>query len=125
MDETQTEEQGPQHEVPTPRLRAVALQYKDVTELPKVISVGADEMAAKIIALAKSHGIPVKRDDTLADILTRIPVGAVIPEKSFQLVAQIVSFLYHCDKDWRQKHPSIGTVLPPDAAVPAVGDQKE
>ena len=89
------------------RLRAVALQYRDTNELPKVITAGADEVAEKIVTMAKAHGVPVTEDQTLTDMLTKIPIGAVIPVESFRLVADIISFLYHCDKEWREGRPKL------------------
>ena len=88
-------------------LRAVALQYRDSEQLPKVITSGVAEVAEKIVALAKANGIPITQDDSLSEMLAKIPAGAVIPQESFRLVAEIVSFLYHCDKEWREKNPEL------------------
>jgi len=91
--------------------RAVALHYKDTLELPSVVASGVGEIAKKIIALAEASGIPIREDAELSQLLSQIPAGQVIQPESFRLVAEIVSFLYLSDQEWRAKHSGLSPLL--------------
>lgn len=93
------------------RDRAIALQYADREELPTVIANGAGELARQILKLAQEHNIPVKDNQALVDMLAKLPVGETISAESFQLVAEIVSFLYHTDIEWQAKHAFLEPVF--------------
>lgn len=105
---------------PSGRERAVALQYTELDAVPRIVSSGAGEVARAIIALARSSGVPVREDPRLVELLAQIPVGASITPDTYRLVAEIISFLYHVDQGFRDKHPSLGAVVGRQAARPAV-----
>lgn len=48
--------------------KAVALGYQKKNSAPKVLASGKGESAAKIISLAKEHGVPIKEDEDLIEI---------------------------------------------------------
>lgn len=92
-------------------LKAVALQYDDPCELPRILASGVDELADSIIALARKNDIPIHQDGALANLLAQSSPGDTITKKSFRLVAEVISFLYHSDQEWRQNHKKLKTVL--------------
>ena len=51
-------------------------------------------MADKIIELAKKHGIPVKNDPGLVEILSRLDIDEQIPVEVYRAVAEILAFVY-------------------------------
>ncbi|EAH9073506.1 type III secretion system protein, partial [Campylobacter jejuni] len=56
--------------------KAVALGYqKEKNSAPKVLASGKGESAAKIISLAKEHGVPIKEDEDLIEILSKLDLG--------------------------------------------------
>ncbi len=91
--------------------KAVALQYGDLDRLPAVVAGGCGEMAKRIIALAQEHGIPVTSNAPLAAMLSALKCGDEIPAESFALVAEVISFLYHVDKEWREEHGFLSEVM--------------
>lgn len=93
------------------RDRAVALQYQDSSDLPKVIATGAGEIAREILRIAHEHRIPIEQDSTLSDMLSNLNVGASISPESFRLVAEIVCYLYSVDERFRQAHQSLKPLL--------------
>ncbi|MCO6431849.1 MAG: EscU/YscU/HrcU family type III secretion system export apparatus switch protein [Deltaproteobacteria bacterium] len=101
--------------------RAIALHYKDATELPKVLASGVDEIALRIIQLAEEHDVPVHQDKMLSELLAKVNQGAPISPESYRLVAEVISFLYHMNKEWREKHPNLSAVL----ESPVVGSLPE
>ena len=83
--------------------KAVALRYDTKGMAPKVIAVGAGEIAEKILELALVENIPVHKNDSLVDILCKLKVNQDIPSETFKVVAGIFAFLFKTDALWRQK----------------------
>lgn len=79
---------------------AVALRYDPAQGgLPQVTARGRGAVAAQILALAAEHGIPVRRDAELVQVLAALDVGRPIPTAAFAAVAEILAYLYRLDKD--------------------------
>ena len=87
--------------------QAAAIQYKDAQELPRVVAAGCGELARKIVELALENNIPVTEDPILAPLLAHVTPGAYINDESFRLVAEVISFLYHTDAEWRKAHEEL------------------
>lgn len=73
---------------------AVALQY-DGRQAPRVTAKGYDELAEKIIAVARQHEIPIQENQPLVSLLARVELGDEIPEALYLAVAQVIAFAYH------------------------------
>ncbi|MBN8548714.1 MAG: EscU/YscU/HrcU family type III secretion system export apparatus switch protein [Deltaproteobacteria bacterium] len=97
--------------LPKRREHAVALQYLEKDELPKVIATGAGEIAREILEIAREHQIPIEEDSTLTDLLSKVNVGSAISPESFRLVAEVICFLYHSDLEFKKKHADLAPVL--------------
>ena len=102
------------------REKAVALQYAETDSVPRIVSSGVGEVAKTIIELAKSHGVPVRRDAELVEMLSGLPAGAAVSPESYRLVAEILVFLYAADVRFREKHGHVKSTLVP--AAPEVDD---
>ena len=77
------------------RKKAVALRYtpgKDSS--PKVSAKGSGNDAEKIIQLAKDHGVPVKDDPDLVEILSKLDLEESIPASTYVVVAELLAFVY-------------------------------
>ena len=78
---------------------AVALAYDPNEDgAPKVIASGKGALAEKIIEQAKDNKIPVHEDDKLAETLSRLEIGEMIPPKLYEVVAEILVFVDAMDK---------------------------
>ena len=77
------------------RSRAVALTY-DAGSMPapKVSAVGQGEVAERIMALAKEHGVPIREDPDLVTLLAQFDVGEIIPPELYVVVAEVLAFVY-------------------------------
>ena len=74
---------------------AVALEYEHgVSDVPKIVATGKDDLAYRIIALAKEHGVEVRKDQELAEILSVLEVDSLIPLETYSSVAEILSYIY-------------------------------
>lgn len=78
--------------------QAVALEYDPADQAPKVIAMGKGVLAEKIIDKAKVSDIPVHKDDKLADTLSKLEIGDMIPPELYQVVAEILVFVDSMDK---------------------------
>ena len=78
---------------------AVAIGYDtDAHAAPKVLAAGYGEVAKSILALAKENNVHIHNDTQLAQLLAQVPVGQEIPEEAYQLVAELLAFLYNTDQ---------------------------
>ena len=81
--------------MPRKRKKAVALKYKPVEDdAPKVTAKGAGLLAEKIIDMARKHGIPVKDDSDLVEVLSRLDFNEEIPPELYVVVAELLAFIY-------------------------------
>ncbi|HYV39005.1 MAG TPA: flagellar biosynthesis protein FlhB [Gemmataceae bacterium] len=82
--------------VTNPTHLAVALRYdKGEGAAPKVIAKGADFVAAKIVAAARKHGVPVLERKPVAQALFKaVKVGQEIPIALYHVVAEVLAYVY-------------------------------
>lgn len=78
--------------------QAVALEYDPADNAPKVVAMGRGLLAERIIEKAKEADIPVHRDDKLADTLSKLEIGDMIPPELYSAVAEILVFVDSMDK---------------------------
>jgi len=83
----------PQRKVP--RQLAVALGYQPGEgRAPQVLARGWGLLAEHILEAARAHGVPVREDADLAEVLARLDVGAEIPEELYEAIAELLAFIY-------------------------------
>ncbi len=74
---------------------AVALRYARSLPAPQVVAKGADNVAFRIIALARESGVTVMQDPPLArSLFANAEVGQYIPADAFGAVAEILAQVY-------------------------------
>lgn len=78
--------------------QAIALEYNPAEDAPKVIASGRGALAERIIEKARESSVPVHRDDKLADTLSRLDIGEMIPPELYEVVAEILVFVDAMDK---------------------------
>ena len=75
--------------------KAVALKYDRAKDhSPKVVAKGRDLLAAKIIAVAKEHDIPLYEDKNLVQVLDALDIDMDIPPELYRAVAEVLVFIY-------------------------------
>ena len=80
------------------RSRAVALTYDaERMPAPTVSASGKGKLAERIIELAKEHNIPIRQDAALAEILSQLDVGQIIPPELYPVVAEVLAFVYRLE----------------------------
>lgn len=78
--------------------QAVALSYDPDDDAPKVVATGKGALAEKIIEEAKQAKVPVHKDSKLADTLSRLEIGELIPPELYEVVAEILVFVDQMDR---------------------------
>ena len=76
--------------------KAVVLNYDGVT-VPKLSAKGEDDLAQAIIDIAIAHKVPVYENAELVQWLGQMEVGDDIPEQLYQVIAEVLSFVYRLE----------------------------
>ncbi len=75
--------------------KAVALSYDmDKDQAPKVVAKGDGEIAKQIIKVAKEHGIQIREDSNLVEILSALELDDFIPLEAYTAVAEMLRYIY-------------------------------
>ena len=77
---------------------SVALEYVPGEEAPKIIASGKGVLAEKIIERAKEADVPVYEDSKLANTLSKLEIGDMIPPELYSVVAEILVFVDDMDR---------------------------
>lgn len=77
---------------------AVAIAYEPGEAAPKILATGKGAVADKIIETAKESNVPLYKDNKLADTLSRLKIGDMIPPELYEVVAEILVFVDDMDK---------------------------
>jgi flagellar biosynthesis protein len=77
---------------------AVALQYDlHPDHVPRVVATGRGAVAEAILERAFAHGVKVREDADLAEILGAVEVGHGIPPEAFVAVAEVLAHVYEAN----------------------------
>lgn len=74
---------------------ATALGYSVAEDpAPRILATGTGSLAEKILEIAGQERIPVHSDAKLAEILSFLEIGSLIPIEAYGAVAKILSHIY-------------------------------
>ncbi len=83
--------------------KAVALKYSpDQNQAPVVVAKGKGAVAQSILDKAREHGIPMQENASLVEVLSKLDLNQEIPQELYQLVAEVLSFVYRSDQRAQQ-----------------------
>jgi flagellar biosynthesis protein len=77
---------------------AVAISYSPNDTAPKVVASGKGYLADRIIEKAKEADVPLHKDDKLANTLSKLEIGDVIPPELYEVVAEVLVFVDKLDQ---------------------------
>ena len=77
--------------------QAIALQYNPGDEAPTIVASGMGIVADKIIEKAKESDVPLYEDSKLANTLSKLEIGDMIPPELY-VVAEILVFVDNLDR---------------------------
>ncbi|MEK4851562.1 EscU/YscU/HrcU family type III secretion system export apparatus switch protein [Paenibacillus sp. FSL H7-0756] len=88
-----------EQKVPQNLKKAVALKYiPGQSEAPVVVAKGQGSVADIILQKAKENGVAVQEDAALVEVLSKLDLDQQIPPQLYQLVAEILSYVYQSDR---------------------------
>ena len=73
--------------------KAVSLKYTEDLPAPFVSARGRGILAKRLLEIADSTGVPVRRDDILTEVLFQMDVGSFIPEELYEIIARLYTFV--------------------------------
>ncbi len=86
---------------------AVALRYNRAeADAPRVVASGRGAIAERILELAFEHGVKVREDADLAELLAAVEIGNQIPIAAFAAVAEILVYIYRANRTQSPPSPS-------------------
>ncbi len=77
---------------------AVALAYTPGERAPKILATGKGQVAEKILEIAEESDVPQYEDSELAETLSKLEIGDMIPPELYEVVAEILVFVNDMDK---------------------------
>src|SRR5438067_3654460 len=78
-----------------PLKTAVALKYdRAKTRAPTVAASGKGRIAERILEVARQHGVPIKEDPDLVQLLAKLDLGDAIPGELYPVIAEVFAFVY-------------------------------
>ncbi len=106
--------------------RALALRYDrslaaDEMSVPQVVAKGRGFAAERILELARTHGVPVRQDRDLVEMLSACELGEAIPEDVYAAVAELLAWLYRCN---RSLEAASGVDASTSSVAPSSGDER-
>jgi flagellar biosynthesis protein len=83
---------------------AAAIRYdSSKDDAPRLTAKGKGHMAEKIIELARQHNIPIRTDQALVHILSKLDLDQHIPPELYRAVAEILAFVYSANEQYRER----------------------
>ena len=80
--------------------KAAALRYdKNKENAPRVVAKGDGFTAENIIKIAELHNLPIKKDEDLIELLSKVELDKEVPEALYKAVAEVFSFIYKTTRD--------------------------
>ena len=99
---------------------AVALKYDpEINQAPVVVAKGMDNLALRIIRLARESDVYVMENQPLArSLFKEVELDQEIPEAYYQAIAEVLAFVYNLKERDREEIPGLG--LGPDPIISGV-----
>jgi len=68
--------------------KAVALKYDHLTQnAPNIVAKGQGDIAKNIIKIAQDNNLPIKKDEDLIELLSKLDIDKEIPTEMYKAVA--------------------------------------
>ena len=77
---------------------AIALKHeRGSNSAPHIVASGKGSIAEQILQLAFAHGIKVRKDADLAELLGKLDIASPIPLEAYAAVAEILAYVYRAN----------------------------
>lgn len=131
-----SDQNNPNETPKAPKTKAVAIGSRDGASDPAITATGSGYVAEKILEIAFSEGIKVRRDKGLTDILSAFDVESPVPLEALGAVSAILDYVYRANqrqevkmkygKPYSMAEASAGSASPSgDNQVPTTYQRRE
>jgi len=73
----------------------VGVRYVPGHPAPSILFRAKGEQVKRVLLLARKYKVPIETESELAPLLYQLPEGSWIPEKHFEVLAQLLAAVYH------------------------------
>jgi flagellar biosynthesis protein len=85
---------------PDPVRKAVAVRYREQEgNAPQLTAKGYGTLAERLLERAAEGGVPIREDEFLVDVLSRLELGTEIPPETYEAMAVILAEIYRLDRE--------------------------
>ena len=78
--------------------KAVAIKYSRDLPAPFIMATGKGHLAERIRQVASASGVTVVEIPELADVLVELDVGAFVPERFYEIIAELLVWIAELDR---------------------------
>ncbi len=78
---------------------AVAIKYLEGLPAPFILAKGRNELAGKLVKLAEDNEVAILQMPDLADALYLLDPGSYVPEEYYQIMAELLAYVYRIRKE--------------------------
>jgi flagellar biosynthesis protein len=96
---------SPKGEAKKPAVAVALAHDRADNRPPKVVAGGRGRIAEQIVEIAFAHGVKVREDADLAELLSAIDIDSEIPAEAFAAVAEILTYVYQANNALRPGQP--------------------
>lgn len=82
---------------------AAALSYPEGSKAPFITAQAKGELAEKMLEIAKQHNIPIFSEPVTAEVLSLYEIGDYIPEGTYEIIANLISFIRRVENEENKK----------------------
>lgn len=79
--------------------KAVALRYPEGADAPYISAAAKGKLAERLVSIARQNGVPVIKNNEIADVLSFCSVGDYIPEETYTVLAKVFAFIEKVEKE--------------------------
>jgi flagellar biosynthesis protein len=76
---------------------ALSNETADPEAPPRIVATGRGAIAEEIVSIALAHGVKVREDADLAQILSILEVDSIVPVEVLATVSEILSYVYRAN----------------------------
>lgn len=99
-----SDENGHSEPLVSGKTKAVAIGTKDGASDPVITATGSGYVAEKILDIAFSEGVKVRKDKGLTDILSAFDVESPVPLEALGAVSVILDYVYRANQRAEMKN---------------------
>ncbi len=81
----------------------VALAYSPAEEAPRVLASVRGHLVERLERMAIEHGVEIYRDADLAEALSVIDAGSLVPPELYRAVAEVLAYCYRINERLKDK----------------------